>query len=143
MRHPFWILGALAIGACAGSDGPDCGGTAPVAGTWEYHAAQTNPAPGSTLVGTMDISEVDGCDFSGSLDVDETPNAGGAVEPHSGPLFGLAVSPTSISFDVQFEPGVGRTHAAEVVGDSLDGEWVEGSGVDAPRGTFWARRTAP
>lgn len=143
MNRPFWILGALALAGCAGSDGPDCGGTAPVIGTWEYHATQTNPAPGSTLVGTMDVAEVDGCDFSGTLDVDETPNGGGPVEPHSGPLFGLAVDPATINFDVQFEPGVGRTHVAEVVGDSLSGEWVEGSGVSAPRGSFWARRNAP
>jgi hypothetical protein len=134
------VTAALALLGCVGSEGPDCGGTAPVGGMWEYHGTQTSPPPGSTLEGTLDISSVDGCDFSGSLSVDETPTGGGGVETHTGPLFGVAVSAEVINFDVQFEPGVGRTHIAEVIGDSLSGEWIEGAGAGAPRGTFWARR---
>lgn len=143
MNRALGVVIALALAGCAGSEGPDCGGIATVGGVWEYHGVQSSPPPGSTLVGTLDISEVDGCDFSGSLSVDETPSGGGAVESHSGPLFGVAVSMDVINFDVQFEPGVGRTHVAEVFGDSVAGEWIEGAGVSAPRGTFWARRTAP
>jgi hypothetical protein len=141
MKHLYLVPAALALLGCVGSEGPDCGGTAPVGGMWEYHGSQTSPPPGASLEGTLDISSVDGCDFGGSLSVDETPTGGGEVETHSGPVFGVAVSPDVINFDVQFEPGVGRTHVAEVFGDSLAGEWVEGAGVGAPRGTFWARRT--
>jgi len=137
----FLAVVAAGATACSGSDGVDCGGTAPVAGTWDYHGAQTTPPPGSTLTGTLDVSSVDGCTFDGTLSVAETPEGGGAVVNRAGAFFGIAVSATVVNFDVQFTPGVARTHVAEVTGDSLAGTWIEGSGSSAPRGTFWAKRT--
>jgi hypothetical protein len=143
VRAILWGALALGLAACSGSNGADCGGVAPVEGSWEYHAIRTAPPPGSTLDGTLEVLEVDGCDFNGSIAVDETPIGGGEVAPLAGPFFGIAVSPTVVNFDVQFTPGVGRTHVAEVFGDSMAGEWIEGSGRSAPRGSFWARKNAP
>lgn len=139
----FLAIVAAGATACSGSDGVDCGGTAPVAGTWDYQGAQTAPAPGSTLAGTLDVSDVNGCTFSGTLSVAETPDGGGAVVNRAGPLFGIAVSATVVNFDVQFTPGVARTHVGTVTGDSLTGTWIEGTGSSAPRGTFRAKRTGP
>ena len=143
MRRLLLVPIALGLAACAGSDGPDCGGTAPVAGTWAYHAVQTDPPPGATLAGILAVPGVSGCEFTGTLSVDVTPNGGGSVVTLAGPIFGIAVSGSVVSFDAQLGLGVTRTHTADVVGDSLAGEWIEGSGTSAPRGTFWARRTAP
>ena len=134
---------ALTLAACAKNQGPDCGGIAPVAGTWDYHGVQNTPAPGSTLTGSFNVSTVDGCVFSGSMDLTDTPNGGGAVTVLTGPFFGIAVSPTVINFDAQLGAGTARTHVAEVFGDSMAGQWVIGSGASSPRGTFWARRTGP
>src|SRR5690349_9151817 len=60
-------LGLAVLAGCITSEGPDCGGTATVGGTWDYHAVQTSPPPGSTLTGTLEISTVHGCEFSGDL----------------------------------------------------------------------------
>lgn len=143
MRRLLLVPIALGLAACAGSDGPDCGGTAPVAGTWEYHAVQDAPPPGATLVGTLEVFDVSGCEFTGALSVDVTPNGGGPGFALAGPFFGIAVSSSVVNFDAQLNPGVTRTHVADVISDSLAGEWIEGSGTTAPRGSFWARRTAP
>lgn len=134
---------ALALVSCGKNEGADCGGTAPVAGTWEYHGTQTVPAPGATLAGNLIVSEVTGCSFNGSMSVDQTPMGGGSVTTLAGTLFGVAVSADVINYDVTLNGGAPRTHVAEVFGDSLNGTWVEGSGTLAPRGTFWARRTGP
>lgn len=133
----------LALAACAKNEGPDCGGTAPVGGTWEYHGVQTNPLPGATLDGTLTVSDVSGCEFSGSMSVDQTPMGGGSVTILAGTFFGVAVSADVVNFDATLNGGTPRTHVAQVFGDSLDGNWVEGSGASAPRGSFWARRTGP
>ncbi len=139
----FLAVVATGATACSGSDGIDCGGTAPVAGTWDYHGAQTAPAPGSTLAGTLAVSSVDGCTFSGTLSVAETPEGGGSVVNHAGAFFGIALSTTVVNFDVQFTAGTPRTHVATVTGDSLAGTWIEGTGSSAPRGSFWAKRPGP
>ena len=143
MKKLTLIPFALALAACGKNQGPDCGGTAPVAGTWEYHGTQTVPSPGATLAGTLTVSEVTGCDFNGSMSVDQTPMGGGSVTTLAGTLFGVAVSADVINYDVTLTGGAPRTHVAEVFGDSLNGTWVEGSGTNAPRGSFWARRTGP
>lgn len=143
MRKLALLPFALVLVACAKSQGPDCGGTAPVAGTWEYHGTQTTPPPGDTLVGTLTVNDVSGCDFSGSMSVDQYPLGGGGVTTLAGTLFGVAVSANVVNFDATLNGGTPRTHVAEVFVDSLNGNWVEGSGTSAPRGTFWARRTGP
>lgn len=134
------VTAALALGACVKDNGPDCGGSAPVEGTWEYHATQTNPSPGAAIAGTLDIPPVDGCEFTGTLSVDVTPDDGSETYTLAGPIFGVAASGTVVNFDAQFSGSDARTHVAEVFGDSLAGEWLEGSGGAAPRGPFWARR---
>jgi len=143
VRALIYLSIALVLAACAKNEGPDCGGTAPVAGTWEYHGTQTSPAPGDTLKGTVTISDVSGCDFSGAMSVDQYPLGGGGMTTLAGTLFGVAVSVDVINFDATLNGGTARTHVAQVFTDSLDGNWVEGSGASAPRGTFWARRTGP
>jgi hypothetical protein len=134
---------ALALAACAKNQGPDCGGTAPVAGTWEYHGLQSTPLPGDTLVGTVTVSDVSGCEFSGSMSVDQYPLGGGSTTVLAGTFFGVAVSSDVINFDATLNGGTARTHVAQVIVDSMSGTWVEGTGAGAPRGTFWARRTGP
>jgi hypothetical protein len=143
MRGPRFLAIVLALVGCAETTGPDCGGTAPVDGDWEYHAEQTTPLPGAMLVGELAVSEVDGCDFSGALSVDETPNGGGSTVTYAGPLFGIAVNDSVVNFDADLKDGPARVHTAQVFGDSLAGEWIEGSGGSALRGTFWARRITP
>ena len=141
MKNLLWLPLALALAACLKTEGPDCGGTAPVAGVWEYHGTMNTPSPGATSDGTLDVDGVDGCEFNGTLSITETPNGGGAPATLAGPVYGFAVNATVINFDAQFSGGNTRTHVAEVFGDSLAGEWIAGSGSSAPRGTFWARRT--
>lgn len=143
MRRLALLPFALALVACAKNQGPDCGGTAPVAGTWAYHGVQTYPAPGDSLVGTVTVSDVSECNFSGSMSIDQFPLGGGGVTTLAGPLFGVAVSTAVINFDATLNGGAPRTHVAQIFGDSLSGNWIEGSGSGAPRGAFWARRTAP
>ena len=137
------VVTACGLAACAAEGGPDCGGEAPVLGTWDYHAVQTSPAPGSTLDGTLSIPEVSACDFSGSLNVDETINGSGDMVTRTGPVFGVAASAMSVTFDAEFDDGTDRIHGARLIGDSLAGDWVDGGGGSSPRGTFWARRTGP
>ena len=141
MKHLLWLPAALALTACLKTEGPDCGGTAPVAGTWEYHGTTDNPLPGATSTGTFDVDGVDGCEFNGTLSLTETPNGGGAPMTLAGPVYGFALNATLVNFDAQFGGGGTRTHRGNVIGDSLAGTWTEGSGTSAPRGTFWARRT--
>ena len=140
MRLPILLSAALVLGGCVTDSGPSCGGDAPVLGAWEYHGTQTTPAPGATIVGTLEVSEVNGCEFSGSLSLDITPAGGGDLYSVAGPIFGVAVSDSVVNFDAQLTGGAPRAHVAEVHGDSLAGDWIEGSGGSAPRGPFWARR---
>lgn len=140
MRY-LLAIALLAAGACATSEGPNCGGTAPMHGTWDFAGIRTT-LPGSTLTGTLDVTVVSGCQFSGALAIVETPASNPAFS-YEGNLFGSAVNDSVINFDAQFPERPVRTHIGVVHGDSVSGDWIEGTGTSAIRGTFRAHRTAP
>lgn len=143
MTRPLFLALVIALAGCVKDQGPDCGGTAAVGGTWDYHGIQNAQPPGSVLTGTLTVSDVSGCNFSGSMSVNDTENGSGTVTVLTGTFFGVAVSADVVNFDATLNGGTARTHSAEVFGDSMSGTWTQGSGPSVPRGTFWARRTGP
>ena len=140
MRY-LLIVALVAVGGCATSEGPSCGGTAPVHGTWDYAGTRTT-LPGSDLTGTLTVSSVTGCQFSGTLEIVETPSSSPSFS-YAGTIFGTAVNDSVVDFDAQFPEHPVRTHIGVVHGDSVAGDWIEGTGTSAIRGTFRAHRTAP
>jgi hypothetical protein len=141
-RLALAIVGGLLGAAC--NVAPSGGASAPVAGTWQYHASQTQPDT-RTVTGTMTLDTAAGGQISGAISANETLPIGG-TSPLNGPLTGRALTPTLITFDVYFSSDSStRSHAATVInGDSLAGSWYQQpGGVGQPSGTFWAKRVTP
>ncbi len=115
-----------------------CTSGADVKGTWRYSAVQDAPA-GTTLSGTLAITQQNCGGFTGQLDVVQT-SALGSSQHIGGPVTGRVIDAVSIRFDAVLE-ATPRQHLATISGDSVSGTWLllDGQGHTAS-GTFGGRR---
>ena len=132
------VVTLVSLSACLQPKVTDVGSVS-LNGRWQYSAVQ-NDGTGSTLRGTLMISQQSSASFQGSLDVTETSGATGEVRAMAGAVAGAASATTAIEFDAFLETA-GRRHVARLSGDTLTGTWLRLSsqGVSAS-GTFTAVR---
>lgn len=127
----------LAAAACMGATEPGAM-TFDARGSWSYTATPT-PSDGTTLSGTVTITQQRGSQFSGDFDVVETDGLGNA-ERLTGPLSGAAADSAHFDFDLVIY-GAPRRHLAVRAGERMDGDWYD-QGNGAAVGTFTMTRRA-
>ena len=124
MRYAFLTFAFLT--AC---DSPVDNGVTGVdmRGVWSYSGIQESPA--LTVVGTLNIAQQNGREFSGTVAFRET-DVQGTQTNRTGQLSGRVVGAEAVDFDIFFDEPP-RRHVAAVRGDSMYGNWAR-TGVIPP-----------
>jgi hypothetical protein len=111
-------------------------------GAWQYDALQGDGS-GTTISGTVTVTDQRGHELSGAYDVVERDTQGN-TDRYAGPVSGLAVDSVSLDFDLLVY-GVQRRHVAKRVADTVSGQWYDQTiGPLVASGTFrMVRRSTP
>jgi hypothetical protein len=105
-------------------------------GTWSFVATQSTPP--LDFQGSLSITEQDGANFSGRIELQEK-DAQGTIRNRVGVVSGRIIADDAVDFDafIGTEP---RRHVARVASDSMSGSWAESAQLPLT-GKFSARRT--
>jgi hypothetical protein len=133
MRYAFLTFSLLV--AC---DSPvDSGPTGvDMRGIWSYSGIQESPA--LTVVGTLNIDQQNGREFSGTAAFTET-DVQGTQTNRTGQLSGRVIGPDAADFDIYFDAAP-RRHVAEIRGDSMHGNWARTGVMPPMTGSFSSKK---
>jgi len=131
----FALIALVCIAACDSGTSPNESAT-DVRGTWSYIADQSTPP--LDLQGSLSITQQDGANFSGRIELQEK-NAQGTIRNRVGVVSGRVIAADAVDFDafIDEEP---RRHVARIRADSMTGSWAESRQLPLT-GKFSARRT--
>jgi hypothetical protein len=133
MRYAFLTFAVLA--AC---DSPVDNGVTGVdmRGVWSYSGVQQSPA--LTIVGTLNIDQQSGSEFSGTVAFSET-DVQGTRTNRTGQLSGRVIGADAVDFDIYFDEPP-RRHVAAVRADSMHGNWARTDVVPPITGSYSAKK---